>query len=574
MAHDWSLRAVFTGALIGAVLSLCNVYTGLKIGWSSNMSITGSLIAFAVWQIGWLKRGPRGPFTILETNLSQAACSAAAAVSSAGLVAGVPALTMLTGIALPWPQLAAWIFSVCLVGIVIAVPIRRQMIEIDPLPFPMGIAAAETLKQMYARGAEAMARVQAMGVAGLVAGALKPLEHFKIIPSLPFPGAIGGYSLKNLTFALDPSLLLVAAGGLMGTRACASIGGGALLAYGAVAPWLLSEGLVVPGPPDRSWFKELVGWLLWPGVTCMVLGSLTSFAMSWRSIGKAFAGLAGSGSQKDGDDVPASWFKAAFAVVLVLSVFLQIFLFGIPLWAAGVGVLLSFALGIVAARVTGETGVTPVGAMGKVTQLVVGVGVPGDVSANLMCATVSGGAASQCADLMADFKTGKILGSSPRSQWLSQIAGALAGSMVGTAIYLLLIPDPASQLLTPQWAAPAVATWKAVAEVFKVGLSGLPPRVEPAIAIAAVVGIGLAVLAAKGPERIRKYVPSASALGLGFTVPFNQSFSMVLGGLAAIVVSRRFPRWHDRLWIAVCAGAVAGESLVGVGLSIREVLKG
>ena len=272
--------------------------------------------------------------------------------------------------------------------------------------------------------------------------------------------------------------------------------------------------------------------------------------------------------------MPPSWFKVAFVAVLVLSVTLQITLFSIPIWAAVAGVFLSFALGIVAGRVQGETGVTPVGAMGKVTQLMVGAGVPGDVAANLMCATVTGGAASQCADLMSDFKTGKILGSSPRSQWISQGVGALAGAMVGSAIYLVLIPDPAKQLLTPEWAAPAVATWKAVAEVFKVGVSALPPHVPPAIAIGALVGLVLAVTAAKAPERVRKYTPSASALGLGFIIPANQAMSMVLGGILAVLVARRFKTWHDRLWMVVCGGAVAGESLVGVALSVREVLAG
>ena len=97
------------------------------------------------------------PYTILETNLSQTAASSAAAVSSAGLVAAIPALTVLTGLVLPWWKLSLWVFSVCIVGIVLAVPLRRQMLVNEPLPFPFGIATAETLKQMYAKGAEAMA---------------------------------------------------------------------------------------------------------------------------------------------------------------------------------------------------------------------------------------------------------------------------------------------------------------------------------------------------------------------------------------------------------------------------------
>jgi uncharacterized oligopeptide transporter (OPT) family protein len=35
--RELTLRALLTGLLIGAVLTPCNVYSGLKIGWSFNM---------------------------------------------------------------------------------------------------------------------------------------------------------------------------------------------------------------------------------------------------------------------------------------------------------------------------------------------------------------------------------------------------------------------------------------------------------------------------------------------------------------------------------------------------------
>lgn len=570
MPTDFRLRAALTGALLGAVLSACNIYSGLKIGWSSNMSITGALLAFGAWQLRPASAREARPFSILETNLAQTAASSGAAVSSAGLVAGIPALAILTGESLPWPQLAAWVFSVCLVGVVVAIPIRRQMLIREPLPFPYGVATAEMLKQMYARGADAMVRVRAMLLAGGAGAIARLLEHLKVTRTVAVPGALGGVSLKSLTFALDPSLLLVAVGGLMGLRACLSLMAGAAIAYGVLAPWLLGAGLVPAGAPDKPWFKELVGWMLWPGVTLMVVSSLTSFALSWRSIGQAFRGLGGDASEPG--DVPSRWFFRLFAAALALSVTLQVVLFGIPPWIAALGVVLSFALAIVGARVQGETGVTPVGAMGKVTQLIVGAAVPGDVAANLMTANVTGGSASQCSDLMNDMKTGRILGSTPKAQLVSQVIGAIGGSLAGSAIYLVLVPRPKEQLFTPEWPAPAVATWKAVAEVFKVGIGALPPRTLPAIGIAAAVGIALAVIESRLPKERRRYLPSPSALGLGFVVPANQSLSMLLGGVIAAIVAKRRPAWHDRFWIVVCAGAIAGESLAGVGVSLRQML--
>lgn len=568
--QDLSLRAIATGAALGAVLSACNIYSGLKIGWSSNMSITGALLAFAGWR---LASSRRRPFSILETNLSQAGCSAGAAVSSAGLVAGIPALTVLTGRTLSWPALAAWVFSVCTVGIMVAVPIRRAMIVADPLPFPYGIAAAETIRGMYSRGAEALKQVWVLLGMGVAAGLWKLAEHFKLLKSLMLPGSLGGYSLKNLTFSLDPSVLLVAVGGIMGPRAALSVFAGSFIAFGVLGPYVLEQGWVPAGAPDKSWFAKLVEWLLWPGVTMMVVSSLTSVALSWKTVSRSFAGLFSKG---DGDvdhtDVPRVALRIGLVGTVLLSVALQVLLFDIPIWAALIGLVLSFVLAIVAARVNGETGVTPIGAMGKVTQLTMGVAVPGDVTVNLMTANVTGGGASQCADLLNDLKTGRILGATPGSLWFSQLAGALGGALAGSAIYLVLLPNPKEQLFTEEWAAPAVTTWKAVAEIFAKGLSALPPHVGTAMAIAAVAGVLLAVVDKRAPKRVSAWTPSAAAFGLGFVVPANQSISMLIGGLLALVVTRANKTWSERFWIIVCSGVIAGESLVGVGISIRGMI--
>lgn len=50
--RELSLRAVITGVVLGILLTPSNVYAGLKIGWSFNMSIIALLIGYAIWQIG------------------------------------------------------------------------------------------------------------------------------------------------------------------------------------------------------------------------------------------------------------------------------------------------------------------------------------------------------------------------------------------------------------------------------------------------------------------------------------------------------------------------------------------
>ena len=99
-----------------------------------------------------------------------------------------------------------------------------------------------------------------------------------------------------------------------------------------------------------------------------------------------------------------------------------------PYWQSAVAVVLSFALALVACRVTGETDTTPIGAMGKVTQLTFGALNPGNMNVNLMSANITAGAAASSADLLTDLKSGYLLGAHPRKQFIAQFAGIFIGT--------------------------------------------------------------------------------------------------------------------------------------------------
>ena len=67
-APELTRRALITGALIGALLTPCNVYSGLKIGWSFNMSIAAALLSYAFWQVAERGLGTRH-WGLLELSL-------------------------------------------------------------------------------------------------------------------------------------------------------------------------------------------------------------------------------------------------------------------------------------------------------------------------------------------------------------------------------------------------------------------------------------------------------------------------------------------------------------------------
>ena len=69
-----TIRAVTSGMLLGALLTPCNVYSGLKIGWSFNVSIIALLLASAFWAMLARSR-MTGHLGAHEANVTQTTAS-------------------------------------------------------------------------------------------------------------------------------------------------------------------------------------------------------------------------------------------------------------------------------------------------------------------------------------------------------------------------------------------------------------------------------------------------------------------------------------------------------------------
>ncbi|WP_421683254.1 OPT/YSL family transporter [Stutzerimonas urumqiensis] len=557
--RELTLRALLTGLVLGALLTPSNIYSGLKIGWSFNMSIIALLVGFAIWQ-GLAARlgGPR--WSRLESNITQTSASAAASIISSGLVAPIPAYTLITGESLPWGALTAWVFSVSLLGVWVAWYLRPSLIVRSTLRFPEGMATLATLEQVYGHGREASKRLAVLAGAASLAAAVKLADLAWRLPRwAPSP------SLERLTFAFEPSLLLVGFGGIVGLRVGLSLLVGALLAWGLIAPWLVAEGLVrLPPDAQGPQFALLIEWLLWPGVALMVCATLVSLGV--RTL------RAPERRTRTGPRRLNARPLLGLLVAGGLVVSLQVGLFGIGLLMALLSIPLSVLLAMVAARVVGATGIPPIGAIGQVSQLGFGVLAPGQVAINLMSANTAGGAAGQCTDLLNDFKVGHALGAHPGRQVVAQCLGIVIGSLVGVVTYQALIPDPQAMLITPEWPAPAVATWKAVAEALTGGLAVLTTDVRLAMLAGAVAGLLLGLLDALAPPPLERWLPSAAALGLAFIIPASISLTMAFGALLAWLFMARWRSLGERFVIVAAAGLVAGESMAGVGVSLWQLL--
>ena len=157
-----TVRAVLMGMVLGGVMSLSNLYVGLKTGWGLGVAITACILSYALWT-SFVKIGlAKTHMSVLENNCMQSTASSAGYSTGGTMVSAIAAYLIITGENMPFGVLFCWTAFLALLGVSIAVPMKRQMINREQLKFPSGIAAAETLRSLHAAGGEAMLKARAL----------------------------------------------------------------------------------------------------------------------------------------------------------------------------------------------------------------------------------------------------------------------------------------------------------------------------------------------------------------------------------------------------------------------------
>ena len=595
-----TFRAVAMGAMLGMLMSVSNLYTVLKVGWSFGVAITSCVISFVIWNaFRALSGGRLTPMSILENNCMQSTASAAGASTGNTIGTCFGALLLLDPLHrhVSWPIVASFTLATAALGVFLAIPMKRQMINQEQLPFPSGIAAATTLRSLYTSGNEALRKAYAL-VAALVVGAvvgvlntaedqfvalgrffawmkahlfdvhlpdLIPADGFRLLAGKPM-----------VAFGFEPSALLIAAGMIVGLRVSLSMLAASVALFYFVAPWLQSLDALNASVPGYLPSIPLVAggtlfhpvrWSLWGGASVLVFASLTSLALQWRTVARSFRILRRSNAgAASGDidakmaaiEVPGSWFIAGILPIAIALLLVQIIAFQIQWWAGLIAVGMSFVLSLVACRTTGETDTTPVGPMGKVMQLLFAVISPGNVTHNLVSAGVGANSAAASADLLTDLKSGYLLGANPRRQFLAQFVGVFFGTLAIVPAWYLMIPDAAA---LEKYPLPATQTWVAVARVLSQGIDTLPMSARIAILVGALIGVVIPLLEKTFP-RARPYLPSATGLGLGWLVFFSNALSFAIGAVVAWAWSVANKKNQEDFNVPIASGLIAGESLI------------
>jgi uncharacterized oligopeptide transporter (OPT) family protein len=624
-----TVRSVLTGSIFGFILAFTNLYVGLTAGWALGVVITAALVCFAMWQFFLAAGLARSPMGALEMNCMASTASSAGYATGGTMVSAIAAMMMLSatpenpqGEHIPLHVMMMWTASLGFLGTVMAIPMKRNMVNHERLRFPTGTAAAVTIQSLFTEGQQAIKKARALlwtaaGSAVLPflfelripaaswVGRQLALGRESLLPTqikfldwLPAPAPMPktGASTKpsDWTWFLDLSApYMAAAGMLVGLRTTISMLLGGLVIYYGLAPtavaweWTNPAGEAITAITAPSKVYREAG--LWLGVSVLVASSLLAFGLQWKTIARAFRGIGGSGSESSEDaleqrvrdtEVPMTWFLWGTVIFGGVAVFLADRYFEVPLLLGILAVAMTFLLSLVACRVTGETDITPMGPLGKIMQLTFGALIPRNATANLMAAGITANASGNAADLLTDLKSGYLLGANPRRQFVAQFLGVISGTVATALGFRLLVPDAtvlngtvnaAGEVVKPEFDAPAAATWKAVADVFQHGFDSLHPMHVQLIWWGLGIGVMLVLIETAMPKQ-RSRLPSATGFGFGMIFGFQYAILMLLGAIAAWAWSRSSKRSADDYLVPVAGGVIAGYTLLAVVVALLNTV--
>jgi uncharacterized oligopeptide transporter (OPT) family protein len=597
--NEFSPRAILCGLVVAALMGAAYPYVVLKLGFGPNVSVVAAILGYValglvlppVMALLGMRYRPynRWENNIVQTGGTAAAQTAFMCILLAAFDMLAQSRTVAFGMTVsPWESFA-WLTSAGILGVLMAVPLRRHYIVDEKLPFPDGMAAGETLLVCDSSGPVA-ARAALVMILGIVAsGLLMTLTEdshvFGLIESTYVPNlqrlfmGLGagwppapdlgvdwrllGVVVATCAFGVEWSLLAVGSGMIIGLRINLSMLAGTALSW-LVAPYVLFQVGYLHEGFRRN---DVLFWVMWPATGMLVAGGLAALFLRWRVLAKTFRNLsAGTGA----DEFPLRYVAIGAALSAVALVAVQRVMLGQEVWITGAAIVLSAPLALVGLRVLGETNWGPISALSNLMQGVFAILAPGNIAANMVASGTTGTIAVESEAIMQDYKAGDMVGSSPRLMTYMQLLATPVGAAAVSWMYPLLRHEYGIGNEPGQLTSPISRKWAGFAEILSRGFDALPDGALIALVVGAAVGIVLAVLEMRAKDKT--WIPSPTGLGIGMLVPASVIVTMVVGGFVGLIWSRTSPRTAALYLIPLASGLIAGEALVAVVVPILVVL--
>ncbi|KAI0066782.1 oligopeptide transporter, partial [Artomyces pyxidatus] len=588
--HQLTFRAVIVGCCLGAVVGASNIYLGLKTGFTFGPQLFGAIFGFVILkpisrlpESGIFGRWFGGHFGPKENCTVQTAATAAGGLGIL-FVSAVPAMYRLHLMSeKPQQDIGRLIaLTVCsgFFGVFFVIPLRKHFIVHQKLTFPTPSATAYTIRALHnGRAGAIAARKKSLGLIITMVSAFL----FKVV-SLYAPGIIWdwhiGWTLYRIGFtsiiALDNygwwiefTPAFFGAGQLSGMNASWSFFGGAVLAWGIIAPSLIATGRAVGVSASDDFplvtyqsmsFDDVTKyvnspspryWLLWPGVFMMLVYSAADVLLNasgplysmWKSMRftpspdpRDWFSSEMEGEDPDytpqADRIPNWAWVGGLSIATVMSIALLATQYHVNVGEGILALILAFLFSFIGVQSSGHTDINPVSTVAKASQLIFGgiskgqgLEIKKAETLNLAAGTVAAGAAAQAVDMTGDLKTGYLLRAKPRNQFVAQLCGAVVAVFLTAGLFVLFTTATPCILYPPEdgkctYGAPSVAAWAAVALAVSSPNLPIPPSSGyTAIALGIFSVISVCVKHFWIPKRYWHFVPNWNAVGLAFVVP-------------------------------------------------------
>lgn len=553
-------RSIAVALGVAVLIGLSYPYVVLKFGFGPNISVVSAFFGFLA--LGIFSKN----YNRWENNIVQTAGTTAGQISF--LCWLLAAFDMLAAepnsgfsIHLTILQTFIWLSTAGILGVLLAVPLRKHFIEDEKLAFPDGVAAGETLILLDSKGTQAGKSAAVMVSAMVSSGALM------LATSRAWLMEVARVTVNQFSAAtgvgVAVSLLSVGSGMIIGLRICFSMLLGMLASWVILPMYLFNHG-IIPGDAHKT---QILLWTMWPATGLLVAGGLTALGLKWRVLIRTFTSL--RGSSVDSGDFPMKWLIIGSTISTIVLVIVQYLFMGTPIWQSLLAIVISIPLMLVALRVLGETNWGPISTMTNVMQAIFGALSPGDLRAGMISSGTTAAVAAESEGLMQDYKTGYMIGSTPRSLTYMQLLAVPVGALALAIIYPLL-RDTYGIGEGGQLSSPTSVRWVGFAQILSKGFDALPAGALSALGIGAVLGVLFTVLEQK--KEWRNFVPSPTGLGIGMLVPANAITTMFLGALADWIWRKLKPAQAVAYSIPLASGFIAGDALVAVILPITYVL--
>jgi putative OPT family oligopeptide transporter len=579
---ELSLPGIALGVIQGVLMTAAFVYIALKLGFGLGGSTVAAIIGFTFLR-GALRRK-----SIVENNINQTVASGIN-TASAGVVFTLPALLLLS---VDDPSLQDFpigplVFAAVagsLMGIVLIIPLRKQMIEFERLRFPSGTAVATLLRSP---GEGLSQGILLLVGAGLALG-LTVLVNTGAVPEE-----------LDLGHALDlppwlPVALYISAAnfgaGLLSGKGGLPFALGGILAWWVITPIAVGSGWVTA--PEAMEAGAIAGWqagevysqMLRPlGIGMLIGGALAGVASALPAVKGAFQSLQAAaklarekGSSPEEMSPRVLVFGAAGAFLLLfasaaLSPGVSV-LNGLLI--AVVGALWLALAGVIVATATGHTDISPLSGLALIAVTLMFFLTGGNVTAAIIIGVSVCIATNQCADMMSDLKTGHLVGATPRSQQIAQLLLCWLGPLVAIGVLFLLWEMPGDG--TPGFGPQSTACIQETADCLLAPQAGaLQGMIEALRDSDAAVDKYLGGAAIGGALSFFPLGGVAVLVGLAMYLPFSITLAYGVG----CVVAMALEKWGGRAFVGkklvpFAAGLIVGEALTQLAWSIFRMVTG